>query len=84
MVLGSCCFLEAAEMPCVESEGQVKSTGTCWWWEGSSSRGGRRRLVPSGLGTSPAWEERNLLRPKQEQPHCDSAQPLVSSSLSSA
>lgn len=46
--------------------------------------GGRRGQVPTGLGTNPAWEARNLLRPKQERPQRDSAQPLVSDNLSSA
>lgn len=49
----------------------------------SASRG-LRWQVHSGLGTNPAWQARNLLRLKQEQPQCDSAQPLVSVSLSFA
>lgn len=28
--VGLFCFLAAAEMPCMDSEGQVKSAGTCW------------------------------------------------------
>lgn len=90
VALGSSRLLKAAEMPqkrCVDSKGQAKSTGVCWLWEGSSSReciGGQRQRVPAGLGTNPAWEARNLLRPKRELPRCDSAQPLVSGSLSSA
>lgn len=50
---------------------------------GSASRG-LRWQVHSGLGTNPAWQARNLLRLKQEQPQRDSAQPLVSVSLSFA
>lgn len=34
---------------------------------------GLRRQVHSALGTNPAWESRNLLRLKQEQPQHDSA-----------
>lgn len=50
---------------------------------GSALRG-LRQQVHSGLGTNPAWEARNLLRLKQERPQRDSAQPLVSLSLSFA
>lgn len=89
VALGLSCLLKAAVMPQklhVESEGQAKSmlaVGGKAAPSGSALRG-LRQQVHSGLGTNPAWEARNLLRLKQERPQRDSAQPLVSLSLSFA
>lgn len=92
VVLGWSCLLKAAAMSQklhVECKGQAKSKRYVLAVGGRAAPPGNalkglRWQVHSGLGTSPAWEARNLLILKQEQPQRDSAQPLVSVSLSFA